>query len=177
VVDVRVWRDDEVAADLLAAVRALTVAAFGGRFDEHDWAHTCGGIRVLVLDGARPVATAAVVPRVLVVGAQRFDAGYVEGVATAPDRAGEGLGARAMAEATQLVRDRHQLGGLSTGLQGYYERFGWERWRGPTYVRHADRLERTPGEDDGVMVLRVGPSADIDLTDPIVCESRAGDDW
>ena len=174
---IAVWSDDEVPADVLNAIRAFTVAAFDGDFGDEDWAHTFGGARIVALDGDRPVSTAAVVPRVLVVGDASFDTGYVEGVATAPDRAGERLGIRAMTAATGVVRERHHLGGLSTGLQGYYERFGWERWRGPTYVRHPDGLERTPEEDDGVMVLRFGPSGDVDLTASITCEARPGDAW
>lgn len=176
-VAVRVWTDDEVPPDLLAAVRELTFAAFGGRFDEHDWDHTHGGWRVVALDDDVPVATAAVVPRLLVVGEQPFRSGYVEGVATVPSAGGRGHGSAVMAAATELVREHVELGGLSTGLQGYYERWGWQRWQGPTYVQHPDRLERTPDEDDGVMVLRCGPSAAIDLTASITCEARAGDDW
>ena len=72
---------------------------------------------------------------------------------------------------------RH-LGALSTGAHAFYGRLGWERWRGPTYVRTSGgAIERTEDEDDGVMVLRFGPSADLDLTLPICCEDRPGDAW
>jgi hypothetical protein len=54
---------------------------------------------------------------------------------------------------------------------------GWERWRGPTYVRRGPDLVRSADEDDGVMVLRQGPSQALDLTDAISCPGRAGDDW
>lgn len=174
---VEVLRDADVPAGRLTAVRELTFAAFGGRFDEHDWDHTSGGWRVIRLDGEAPVATAAVVPRLLVVGEHAFRGGYVEGVATTPAAGGRGHGAAVMAAATALVREEFELGGLSTGLQGYYERWGWQRWQGPTYVRHPDRLERTPAEDDGVMVLRFGASAELDLTASIACEARSGDHW
>ena len=60
----------------------------------------------------------------------------------------------------------------------FYERLGWERWQGPTYVRTAvGELHRTEEDDDGVMVLRTGPTADLDLTGPLACEERPGDDW
>ena len=71
----------------------------------------------------------------------------------------------------------HDLGALSTGSPGFYGRLGWERWRGPTYVRRGDDLVRTPDEDAGIMVLRFGPSAGVDLAAPISSEARAGDDW
>jgi hypothetical protein len=36
---------------------------------------------------------------------------------------------------------------------------------------------RTPEEDGGIMVLRFGATATLDLTAAISCEARAGDDW
>ena len=186
--EIRVLADEHVPRDLLEAVRALTFAAFGDRFDEHDWAHTFGGHRVVVFDGEAPVAAAAVVGRELVVGGAggvvgvgggaAYSAGYVEGVATAPGRDGHGLGSAVMTTVGDLVRNRYQLGALSTSRSAFYERLGWERWRGPTSVRHVDGgLERTPDEDDGVMVLRCAGTADLDLTAAISCEARTGDDW
>ena len=56
----------ELTSEELAALRGLVFGAFGGRFDEHDWEHSLGGIHVLVVDSGEPVAHGAVVPRVLV---------------------------------------------------------------------------------------------------------------
>jgi aminoglycoside 2'-N-acetyltransferase I len=156
----------------------MVAAAFGGDFEEDDWHHTLGGKRVVVFDGSAPVAHAAVVPRLIHIGGRPFHAGYVEAVATRPDKQRLGLGGLVMRRATRLVRATYDLGALSTGAPIFYERFGWERWRGPTFVRQADRtLVRTPDEDDGVMVLRVGPAAGLDITLPIACEPRSGDAW
>ena len=151
--------------------------AFGGRFDDTDWEHALGGWHVLVTDGGALVAHAAVVPRDLRVDGQPVDAGYVEAVATAPARRGEGLATLAMREVDRLVRQHHHLGALSTGAHAFYARLGWERWRGPTFVRHGDELVRTPEEDDGIMVLRCGATGALDRTLPIACEARDGDDW
>jgi aminoglycoside 2'-N-acetyltransferase I len=131
---------------------------------------------VLVVDGG-VVSHAAVVPRELDVGGRPVDAGYVEAVATAPARQGEGLGTMAMQQLGSVLREHHEMGALSTGAHAFYERLGWERWRGPTSVRRGGGLERTPDEDDGVMVLRYGPSATLDLRASLSCEERAGDDW
>src|SRR4051812_48755202 len=163
--EVRVLADADVPRDVLDAVRAFTFAAFGGRFDEHDWEHTYGGHRVVVFDSEVPVAAAAVVPRELVAGETSYAAGYVEGVASAPGHDRQGLGSAVTATVGDLVRNRYQLGALSTSRHTFYERLGWERWRGSTYVRHGDaRLERTPGEDDGLMVLRCAATEHLDLT-------------
>ena len=151
--------------------------AFGGRFADTDWDHALGGWHVLVTDGGALVAHASVVPRELHVDGRPVEAGYVEAVATAPARQGQGLGTLAMRGIDALIRRHHQLGALSTGLHAFYERLGWERWRGPTSVRTPDGLVRTPDEDDGIMVLRFGSTAGVDLGAPLSCEARRGDDW
>lgn len=183
---------DDLPPSLLATVRRLVWSAFepvpdgldsdaaadaGHSFADEDWEHTFGGLRVLATDGGVPVGHAAVVPRLLHVGGEPFRGGYVEGVATAPDRQRLGVGSQVMERVADLVRGEHELGALSTGRTAFYARLGWERWLGETYVRDGAHLVRTPDEDDGVMVLRHGPSAGIDLTAAITCEARSGDDW
>jgi hypothetical protein len=44
-------------------------------------------------------------------------------------------------------------------------------------VRRDGQPVRTPEEDDGVMVLRHGPSQGLDLNADITCDQRSGDDW
>jgi aminoglycoside 2'-N-acetyltransferase I len=75
-----------------------------------------------------------------------------------------------MAEVGTIVRREFELGALSTGAHRFYERLGWQRWRGPTFVGDV----RSDEEDDGVMVLAVTP---VDLGAPISCDPRRGDDW
>jgi aminoglycoside 2'-N-acetyltransferase I len=177
VISMRVLRDDESTEPLLAELRLFVLAAFEGRFSEQDWEHTEGGWRIVVFAGTTPVAHGAVVPRTLQVGDREFRAGYVEGVATHPRWQRQGMGSRLMDQVTSVVRDEYELGGLSTGSPAFYERFGWERWRGESYVRDGDELTRTADEDDGLMVLRLGPSTGVDLRAPITCRARGGDDW
>jgi aminoglycoside 2'-N-acetyltransferase I len=176
-IQVRVLTEDETPAALLGEIRLLVVDGFDGEFSDEDWDHTYGGWRVVALDAGSAVSHAAVVPRTIRVGDFPFQAGYVEGVATMSARQREGLGSQVMVEASRLVRSRFALGVLSTGRPGFYERLGWERWHGPTFVRDAGQLVRTPDEDDGILVLRFGPSQGIDLTTPISCDVRSGDDW
>ena len=82
-----------------------------------------------------------------------------------------------MTAVSDVLHQHHELGVLSTGLEDFYERFGWRWWEGPSYVRHGDELRRTEDEDDGIMVLPFGPSAGIDCTAAISCIARDGDDW
>src|SRR5262249_19923526 len=116
-------------------------------------------------------------PRTITVGDRAFATGYVEAVGVDPSLRGTGLGALAVRIASTDVREHFELGALSTGSPGFYERLGWERWQGPTYGPRGAERTRTPDEDGGIMVLRFGPSAGIHLTDPITCDERPGDDW
>jgi aminoglycoside 2'-N-acetyltransferase I len=172
-----VLRDEETPDALLAAVRDLVVEAFEGRFSDTDWEHAAGGWRVVLSEGDRPVSHAAVVPRPLRIGTRELRAGYVEAVATRRSAQRQGHGSTVLRQVASLVRSDFEVGALSTGRRDFYQRFGWEPWRGPSYVQRAETLIRTADEDDGLMVLRCGPSAGVDLTDAIACWSRSGDDW
>ena len=174
---VRVLRTGELQRDLLPRLRRLMDDAFGGEFSDADWEHALGGWHVVVLRGELLLGHAAVVPRELHVGDSAMAAGYVEAVAVDPQQQGAGLGTLAMRAADQVLRRDFQMGALSTGEHRFYERLGWERWRGPTYVRHPEQTVRTPDEDDGIMVLPFGASAQVDVTMPLSCAARPGDDW
>ena len=163
--DVRLLRTAEVSPGLLAAARDLCDRAFGDRFHDTDWDHALGGWHALALDGSELVAH------------HGFRAGYVEAVATDPGRQRSGLGTLVMTQFEAVIRAETELGALSTGAHDFYQGLGWERWRGPTYVRGDGDPVRTPEEDEGVMVLRHGPSQGVDLSAAISCEQREGDDW
>jgi aminoglycoside 2'-N-acetyltransferase I len=179
---VRSLRTHEVAPAQLSEIRSLLDAAFlgdpDGEFGDDDWAHTIGGVHVVVQDDDLVVAHAAVVERIIDAGGVAFRTGYVEGVAALPGRRGQGLGTLAMKPITERIQAAEELGVLGTGAYRFYERLGWERWRGPSFVRRADgTVERTAEDDDGLMVLRTGPSTGLDLASPITCDDRPGDCW
>jgi len=163
------------------AIRALMAAAFDSneeeRFSDDDWEHAVGGVHfVLELDG-EIVAHAAVVERDLHVAGRPLRTGYVEAVATAPERQGMGLGSIVMTDVSDSIRERFELGGLGTGRQSFYGRLGWQVWAGPTSVRTADGDRPTPDEDGSVMVLATPTSPPLDLSAAISCEWRPGDVW
>jgi len=165
---------DEVS---LAAIRALLDAAFDGDFDD-DWAHALGGTHALIEAADGVIAHASVVPRVLDVGTQPVRAGYVEAVAVLPALQGRGLGTAVMRAIGTVIAGEFELGALSTGEWHFYERLGWERWRGPTWVRHLHgRVERSPDDDDSLMILRTPSSPPIDLFATLTCDARPGDAW
>ncbi len=174
---IEVVRSDACPPARLTALRALMDAAFAGEFDDDDWHHALGGWHVIAGDPDEPVAHAAVVPRTLDVGGRAVRAGYVEAVGTTPHRQGRGLGSQVMRRVGDVLAAEFDLGALATGRHGFYGRLGWERWRGPTFALHGDRLVRTVDDDGALMVLRLGPTAGLDLTLPIACMGRPGDDW
>ena len=95
-----------------------------------------------------------------------------------PARQRTGLGTAVMRVLGEVIAREFELGALSTGEWHFYERLGWERWRGPTWVRHPHgQLERSPDDDDSLMILRTPTSPSIDLFAPMTCDARPGDAW
>jgi aminoglycoside 2'-N-acetyltransferase I len=165
----------------MSAIRRLLHAAFGDdedeRFTDDDWLHAVGGVHfVLDVDG-EIVSHASVVERELHVAGRPLRTGYVEAVATAPERQGAGLGTRLMEDVNAYVVDRFELGALGTGRHHFYERLGWQSWRGPSSVRTASGSRRTPDEDGYILVLATRSLPRLDLDAEISCDWRPGDVW
>jgi aminoglycoside 2'-N-acetyltransferase I len=171
----------ELTNSEIDAIKALLHAAFEhdehGRFTEEDWQHSIGGVHFLgELEGGI-VAHASVVERSLHVAGVPIRTGYVEAVATVPRHQGRGFGTQVMREVNALIAAEYDLGALGTGSQGFYERLGWQIWRGHSHVRTPAGDEPTPDEDGYIMVLVAPSSPAIDLEAPISCEWRPGDVW
>ena len=125
-----------------------SISAFGPgleeRFTTTDWDHSLGGTHFLAdLDGSI-VAHASVIEREIEVGGLPLRTGYVEAVAVAPGRQGQGIGSRLMEEVDALIDERFELGVLGTGRHAFYERLGWMTWRGQAFVRTPDGPEADP---------------------------------
>lgn len=164
-----------------AELRSMLDAAFAdhaGGFDDHDWQHALGGTHFLAEDGSEIVAHASVVERELVVGEHMLRTGYVEAVATRPDRQRRGHGTAIMRAVNRHIFEReYELGALGTGSQGFYARLGWLVWPAPTFVHAPEGLRATPDDDGYVMVLTTPATPALDLDLPISCDWRAGDVW
>ena len=170
----------ELTPDEVSVIRALLWAAFPPGeegFTEEDWQHALGGLHFILEDDGAIAAHASVVARELHLAGRPVRTGYVEAVATAPAAQGRGLGTVVMRDVTSSIRDEYDLGALGTGRHGFYERLGWQIWRGPTSVRTDRGEQRTPGEDGFILVLRTPTSPPLDLTAPISCDWRPGDVW
>ena len=155
-----------------------------GNFSPEDVDHALGGVHWIAEAGDRIVGHASVVPRTLVAGADSpatgpisLATGYVEAVATHPSWQRSGIATRLMVEAGAHIRATFDMGALSTNVHAMYGRLGWERWRGPTFVRTPDGPVRTADEDDGVMILRTPRTPPLRGDEPLSCEWRSGDVW
>jgi aminoglycoside 2'-N-acetyltransferase I len=177
-VDLVVVESAGIDAATREALRGLWNRAFGDRFSDDDAEHAYGGVHVLMRDGACLVGHASAVPRRLRFGGGPWcTVGYVEGVATDPQRQGEGIGRCVMQRLRSEIAERWPVALLSTGkATPFYEALGWERWRGASYVQTAHGVVPAD-EHGGLMILRLDPSMVPDLALNVTCEDRDGDAW
>ncbi|HEY5521211.1 MAG TPA: GNAT family N-acetyltransferase [Candidatus Limnocylindrales bacterium] len=172
---------EQLTAQQIADVRELLWSAFAsnrhGGFSEQDWQHALGGTHFVLEVGDRIVSHAAVVVRTLHVAGVPIRTGYVEAVATAPAEQGRGYGTVLMRSVNALIERDFELGALSTGSHGFYERLGWRIWQGPSSALTAQGEIATPDEHGGILYLLTSSSPRLDPGAPIACEWRAGDVW
>jgi aminoglycoside 2'-N-acetyltransferase I len=121
------------------------------------------------------VSHALWLPRRLLVGGEEIvESAYVEGVATWPDYQGRGFGSAVMRR-LQLEITEFDLGALSTGIAGWYERLGWRVWSGAKYIRRGKMLTETP--DECVMVYEIAGKLLPDVTKSLTAEWRPNEAW
>ncbi|HEU0194381.1 MAG TPA: GNAT family N-acetyltransferase [Gaiellales bacterium] len=151
-------------------------AGKGGTFDDDDWQAALGGTHFILEEDGRVLSHASVVERTLEVAGRPVRAGYVEAVATLPDRQGEGHATRVMAEVNAFIDREYELGALGAAAPGFYARMGWAAWRGRTAARTIDGVRMTP-EEDGHIFVRPAQVADVGPETLLVCQGRPGDSW
>ncbi|HSE07730.1 MAG TPA: GNAT family N-acetyltransferase [Nocardioidaceae bacterium] len=176
--DVVIIESDQIDASSRVDLRDLWRRAFGDRFSDEDADHAYGGVHVLVRDGGRLIGHASAIPRRIKFGDQPWRTiGYVEAVATDPDRQGEGVGRQTMQTLQAEISRRWPVALLSTGrATDFYKLLGWEQWGGLSYTRTVNGVV-PDGEEGGLMVLRLEPSVVPDLSVAVTCEDRLGDAW
>jgi len=108
-------------------------------------------------------------------GCEILRTAYVDAVMTLPAVQGEGFGSRTMRALADNIGD-YEIACLETEKHEFYERLGWERWRGPLAGRTGDGLVPTP-DQDGVMVLRLANTPPLDLDGPMTIEVQTGRIW
>jgi aminoglycoside 2'-N-acetyltransferase I len=175
-----------VATSALTAAQRLEVLALCASAYEEDLSayllQMGEGLHVLGTVGAELVTHAMVVDRTL--EARTSDGStpvplrtaYIELVATLPSAQRRGF-------ASQLLRalppslGAFDIAALSPSEAAFYERLGWELWRGPLFERTVHGEVASP-PDEQVMVLRLPRTpVGLDLNSPISVEWREGEVW
>jgi aminoglycoside 2'-N-acetyltransferase I len=106
---------------------------------------------------------------------QMLRTAYVEGVATESEYRGLGYASAIMKRVEEEIQ-AFELGALSPFSVTYYERLGWELWRGALYIRTEAGLVRS-STDEEVMIIRLPKTPDLDLNTPLSAEWREGELW
>jgi aminoglycoside 2'-N-acetyltransferase I len=165
----------EVRREIIGLCESAYAEDFSRLFDLF-----AGSVHVLARDAAGVlVSHAEFVPRWLqTAGQQVMRTAYVEAVATAPSAQRKGLATAVLRHLVDVVAAdvAWQLAALSPSDAAFYERRGWELWRGPLAIRCADHVEPSP-EDEQVMIHRLPRTPPLDTTGFLTAEWREGELW
>lgn len=164
----------DLGDDVRAEITALCAEAYGEDFTSL-FRLLPGSIHVLArLDGLL-VSHACWVTRWLQPeGYQPLRTAYVEAVATRPAYQRRGFASLVMRRVADEIGD-YLLGALSPSDPAFYERLGWELWRGPMAIRTSAGLVYTP--DEQAMIYRTKRTPPIEVNTLLTAEWREGELW
>ena len=135
-----------------------------------------GGRHFLAHHGTELVSHAVVTTRwVQPEGQPELKTAYVDAVSTLPAYQHLGHASTVMNRLAAEIDD-YEIACLQTDRAGFYERLGWEVWRGPLAGRGEHGLIPTP-EQQGVMVLRLPRTPPLDLATQLTIESQPYRIW
>jgi aminoglycoside 2'-N-acetyltransferase I len=100
---------------------------------------------------------------------------YVDTVATLPAYQRRGYGSAVMDELTADI-STYDIACLKTDRMGFFERLGWQRWRGSRAGRAGHELIPTPTQEN-IMILRLAKTPPLDLDRMLTIEIQAGRIW
>ena len=173
---VKSFKTEELDADTRNAIVNICVIAH----QEDDFKNLfsyvpSGGWHFLAFQGEQLVSHALVTTRWLQPQGQPvLKTAYIDAVATLPTVQGHGHGSVLMRHLASAINNEYMIGCLETDDQvKFYERLGWELWRGPLAGRSEQGLVPTP-EQKGIMVLRLSqtPAFNLDSTLTIECQDE-----
>jgi aminoglycoside 2'-N-acetyltransferase I len=101
---------------------------------------------------------------------------YIDAVSTLPKYQGYGYGSILMRRLADEIDREYTVACLETDRESFYERLGWETWRGPLAGRGEHGLIPTP-DQHGIMVLRLSKSPPLDLNSTLTIECQTGRIW
>src|SRR5215216_2191164 len=149
---VRFFKTEELNADTQSAIVNLCIVAH----QEEDFKNlfsyiSSGGWHFLAYEGEQLVSHAMVTTRWLQPeGYPLLKTAYIDAVATLPNSQGRGHGSTLMRHLASRIDGEYVIGCLETERVEFYERLGWEVWRGPLAGRSEQGLIPRP-EQTGIM--------------------------
>lgn len=100
---------------------------------------------------------------------------YVEAVATSPNHQRKGYASALLAAIPELVTD-FDIAALSPSESSYYQRLGWELWKGSLAYTQGSVIINTPDEE--VMIYRLPRTpTNLDLQETLTADWRPGEVW
>jgi aminoglycoside 2'-N-acetyltransferase I len=166
---------ENISADQRSRIIDLCNRAFNEDM-EGEFASFPDPTHILGFVGSKLISHALWVTRWLQVGTGPIlRTAYVEAVATEREFRGRGYASALMKRLLEEIQS-YELGALSPFSVAFYERFGWELWRGPLYVRTERGVVRSFRDGD-VLILRLKNTPSLDLYTSLSVEWREGEIW
>ncbi|MCI0579342.1 MAG: GNAT family N-acetyltransferase [Chloroflexi bacterium] len=168
--------------ELDEATRAAVIQVCIAAHDEPDFQRLFSflppdGLHVLGYSQSQLASHAVVTTRWLQpAGQPLLKTAYVDAVATDPAFQGRGFGSLVMRHLAWLVRDEYDIACLETERVTFYERLGWQEWRGPLAGRAERGLVPTP-EQTGIMILRLPRTPELDWESLLTIECQPERIW
>lgn len=175
--DVVMAPTEELSADLRRNIIDICLAAHNEPDFENLFTFIpSGGRHFLGYRGDELVSHAVVTTRwAQPEGERELRTAFVDAVSTRPDAQGAGSATAVMRRLAAEIDD-YEIGCLQTDRETFYERTGWERWRGPLGGRTESGMVPTP-DQRGVMVLRLRSTPPLDLDGLLTIEAQPTRIW
>ena len=101
---------------------------------------------------------------------------YIDAVATLPASQGQGYASALMRYLALAIEADYEIACLETDIPAFYQRLGWELWRGALAGRSAEGLIPTPAQT-GILILRLPRTPPLDLNGSMSIECQSGRIW
>jgi aminoglycoside 2'-N-acetyltransferase I len=165
-----VARTEDLNPTTRSAIIDVCIAAHQKADFRHLFSYiAAGGRHFLAYCGEELVSHAVVTTRWLQPeGQPLLKTAYVDAVATLPAYQGHGYGTLVMQQLANNIAD-YELACLETDRPVFYERLGWEEWRGLLAGRKEGELMSTP-DQKGIMILRLAHTPLLDLNSSLTVE-------
>ena len=172
---IRFFKTEELDAETRSAIIDLCVLAHREDDFRNLFSYVpSGGLHVLAFQGEQLVSHAMVTTRWLQPeGHPVLKTAYIDAVATLPAHQGLGYGSALMRHLASRIDGEYDITCLETERVGFYEKLGWQLWRGPLAGRSEQSLIPTP-EQSGIMILRLAqtPALNLDSMLTIECQNE-----